>query len=195
MMEGFTHCQSDHSLFVKGHSSGIFIALLIYVDEKVIASNDECVVKELKESLGKKFRMKDLGSLKYFLGLEVARSAKGISITQRKRALELLAEAGQLGCKLVSIPMEPNLKLSQTDGEMLEDPLSYRRLIWKLIYLTIMRPDLSYAVNRLSQFFAAPCTFSYEDNKENTTVRQKVTGTRSIFSCKFDTPYQRNCRC
>ena len=54
--------------------------------------------------------------------------------------------------------METNLKLTQTDGDLLADPTSYRRLIGNLIYLTITRLDLSYSVNRLSQFLAAPRT-------------------------------------
>ena len=52
--------------------------------------------------------------------------------------------------------MDVNLKLSAEDGKLLEDPKAYRRLIGRLIYLTITRPDLSYAINRLSQFFCLP---------------------------------------
>ena len=156
-MEGFTQSISDHSLFIKSHGHS-FLALLVYVDDIIIASNDQAAVDNLKSALSKRFKMKDLGALKYFLGLEVARSAAGISICQRKYALELLSDAGYLGCKPSSIPMEPNLKLTQSDGDLLADPTSYRRLIGKLIYLTITRPDLSYSVNRLSQFLAAPRT-------------------------------------
>ena len=83
------------------------------------------------------------------------RSTVGISICQRKYALELLSDTRHLGCKPATIPMDPNLKLSQDDGDLIEDPTSYRRLIGKLLYLTITRPDLSYSVNRLSQFLAA----------------------------------------
>ncbi|XP_062099780.1 uncharacterized mitochondrial protein AtMg00810-like [Humulus lupulus] len=52
--------------------------------------------------------------------------------------------------------MEPNLKLSEDEGEVLEDPLVYRRIIGNLQYLTITRPDLSYSVNKLCQFLIAP---------------------------------------
>ena len=107
---GFIQSANDHSLFIKRQCS-IFLALLVYVDDIIIASNNDAAVSELKQALSKRFKMRDLGPLKYFLGLEVARTTAGISVCQRKYALELLSETGYLGCKPTSIPMEPNLKL------------------------------------------------------------------------------------
>ena len=105
-------------------------------------------MEELKAMLDHKFKLKDLGELKYFLGLEVARFAQGINLCQRKYTLELLSDTGMLGSKPVKTPMEQNLRLSKYEGQKLEDLCSYRRLIGKLLYLTITRPNITYAIHR-----------------------------------------------
>lgn len=148
--DGFRQSLADNSLFVKIINDS-FVGLLVYVDDIMIASNDQELVNMLKIMfLDDKFKLKDLGVLKYFLGLKVARTDKGISLCQRYYALELLFDACLLGCKPRKTPMDPNTKLSQDDGELLTGPFVYKRLIGKLLYFTITKPDLSYSVNRLS---------------------------------------------
>ena len=132
------------------------MTLLVYVDDILIAINDPKDVEDLKLFLDKHFKPKDLGNLKYFLGLEVARSRKGISLCQRKYALEIVHDVGMLGCKPVRTPMEVNLKLSKDDGELLHDARMYRMLISRLLFLTISWPDITYFVHRLSQFMSKP---------------------------------------
>ena len=122
----------------------------------VITGNDSACVDRLKKLLDQKFGIKELGLLKYFLGLEIARSPKGFSINQRKYALDILKEASMIGCKPARTPMEQQLKLSKGDGELLKDAGQFRRLIGKLMYLTLSRTDITYSVHRLSQFLAQP---------------------------------------
>ena len=88
------------------HSKGsLFTALLVYVNDMVITGNDHVCVVSLKSVLDQKFGIKDLGPLKYFLGLEIARN-KTINLTQRKYALEVLEETGMTGCKPIQTLME-----------------------------------------------------------------------------------------
>ena len=150
---GFVQSKVDYSLFTYPKRS-FFTVLLVYVDDILLTGNDLGCISALKLLLDTKFGLKDLGSLKYFLGLEVARSNKGISLNQRKYCLEILQDTGFLGSKPVRTPMEQNLHLSKDVGKLLPDASQYRKLIGRLLYLTLTRPDITYAVHRLSQFLA-----------------------------------------
>ena len=152
---GFLQSKSNYSVFTMVNKGSISI-LLIYVDDILIASNDVDAVNVFKQFLDNKFKLKDLGTLKYFLGLEVARTTKGLSLCQRKYTLEFLSEIGLLASKPTNIPMEQSAKFSNSIGEDAPDPALYRRLIGKLLYLTLTQPDICYAVHKLSQFMAAP---------------------------------------
>ena len=153
---GFQQSNSDHTLFIR-NIKGIYTAVLVYVDDIIIASNDDGDVGQLKSDLSNAFKLRDLGPLKYFLGLEIARSSKRISVCQRKYTLGLLEDSGLLACKPSQIPMDPSAKLCSDSAEpVLDDPASYRRLVGRLMYLTITRPDITFAVNKLCQYTSAP---------------------------------------
>ena len=86
---GYKQATADHTLFLK-HDSSSFTTLLVYVDDILLAGNSLSEFAYIKKVLDDKFRIKDLGLLKYFLGLEIAHSTRGISLCQRKYCLELL---------------------------------------------------------------------------------------------------------
>jgi hypothetical protein len=159
ILEGYTQSTADYSLFTLTTDQH-FTALLVYVDDIILAGTSLPEFDRIKHILDAKFKIKDLGSLKYFLGLEVAQSREGISISQRKYCLDLLKDSGLMGTKPAT-PLDPSIKLHNDDGKAYEDISSYRRLIGKLLYLTNTRPDIAYATQQLSQFLYKPTITHY----------------------------------
>ena len=102
---------TDHSVFYHHNSSGQSIYLVVYVDDIVITGSDQNGIQNLKQHLFTHFQTKDLGKLKYFLGIEIAQSSSGVVLSQRKYALDILEETDMLGCKPVDTPMDPNVRL------------------------------------------------------------------------------------
>ncbi|MCO5605807.1 hypothetical protein L7F22_059991 [Adiantum nelumboides] len=90
--------------------------------------------------------MKDLGDLRYFLGIEMMRSEGGIWLLQKKYGLDMLMKYGMADCRSISTLLDQNLKLRIDEGEVLDDARMYRKIVSSLIYMTISRPDLSYAI-------------------------------------------------
>ena len=132
--------------------------------------------------LDQKFKIKDLGDLMFFLDLEMARSEKGVVLCQRKYALEVLEDAGLLCCKPVKTPMEQNVKLSKYGGDVLHDPSSYNRLIRRLLYLTITRPDITFVVHKLSQYMSKPRRPHLAATHRILQYLKNVPGTKIFFS-------------
>lgn len=141
------------------------VVILVYVDDLLIIGDNESMIKEAKQVLHQQFKLKDLGELKYFLGIEVLRSAKGVILNQIKYILELISETGLTGAKPAFTPLELGTKLTSVEYDrvngitgdvVLKDITSYQRLIGKLLYATINTPDISYAVQTLSQFMQLP---------------------------------------
>ncbi|GKA75309.1 ribonuclease H-like domain-containing protein [Tanacetum coccineum] len=136
-----------------------FIALLFYVDDIVVTGNCVDEIDKFKTSLKSKFQIKDLGHLKYFLGIEVIKTNNDLCLTQRNYCLELLKEYGLLSCKPVSTPMKPNSILpyiATKDDPLLDNITCYQKLLGKLIYLTHTRPDIAYFVHCLAQYMHSP---------------------------------------
>ncbi|KAM7529809.1 hypothetical protein LguiB_033219 [Lonicera macranthoides] len=152
---GFTQSAHDSAMFTYSSSQGIVI-LLIYVDDMIITGDDLNGIRHLKAYLGSCFEMKDLGNLRYFLGIEVDHSSTGYFISQVKYASDIINRAGLTDNKIADTPLEMNAKFSPSDGNPLANPTLYRQLVGSLNYLTITRPDISHAVHIVSQFMSTP---------------------------------------
>ncbi|CAM8930717.1 unnamed protein product [Rhodiola kirilowii] len=127
---GFKRSEADHTLFNLSGPKGR-VVILVYVDDIIITWSDKAVCQ----------------------------SKEGLFLSQRKYTLDLLCEAGKLGAKPANTPLEEGYKISR-EGEIedrpFEDFKQYRRIVGKLIYLTISRPDICFAVNQVSQHMQAP---------------------------------------
>ena len=137
---------SINSLFTKGTSFD-FLAILVYVDDILLVGPNPTIIKYATTLLHNHFKLKDLG-------LELSRLKHGIFLSQRHYILSILSNCGMMGCKPSSIPMMPNNKLHISSRDPLPDPDIYRRLIGKLLYLTISRLGICFIVHKFSQFLS-----------------------------------------
>ncbi|XP_019093211.1 PREDICTED: uncharacterized protein LOC109129430 [Camelina sativa] len=152
---GLEQSLSDYSLFTLD-TKGNQIHVLIYVDDLIITGSTGQIMKTFKAYLSSCFHMKDLGPLKYFMGIEVARSSSGKYLSQRKYALDIISNIGLLGARPAAFPLESTHQLAVSTSPLLQQPAQYRRLIGRLIYLAVTRPDLAYCVHFLAQFMQHP---------------------------------------
>ena len=152
----FSHCQTDHTMFIKNNQEGKRVILIVYVDDIILTSDHSEEIDRLKKFLAQEFEIKDLGQLKYFLGMEVARSKGGISISQRKYTLDLLKETGMLGCKPAETPLDPTSKIGLEEESPLTDKGRLQRLVGKLIYLAHTKPNIRFAVGLVSRLMNKP---------------------------------------
>lgn len=171
----FICSREDPSLFIYKHDSCILF-LRVYVDDIILTGNNKESIAKFVTRLHKEFAIKDLGQLSYFLGLEVLYTSTGLFLTQTKYALDILSRAGLLDGKPVYTTIATSEPLT-TSGDPFHDHTLYGSLVVALQYLTITHPDLSYALNQVSQFLHAPTTAHYQAVKR---ILRYVKGTLSF---------------
>ncbi|KAE9596295.1 putative RNA-directed DNA polymerase [Lupinus albus] len=154
---GFSSSPHDSALFVRNSHHGCII-ISLYVDDMIITGDDIDGITKLKTQLAEQFEMKDLGTLTYFLGIEVASSPRGYLLSQSKYIADILDLVSLSDTKDVDSPLETNARYTSSDGVPLSEPTLYRTLVGSLVYLTITRPDIAYAVHIVSQFVSSPST-------------------------------------
>uniref|UniRef100_A0A2N9J9G3 Uncharacterized protein n=1 Tax=Fagus sylvatica TaxID=28930 RepID=A0A2N9J9G3_FAGSY len=157
---GFSASVADASLFILHHGSTT-VYLLLYVDDIIITGNNPTAISDIITQLSNAFELKDLGPLRYFLGLQIDYKKVGLFVHQHKYITDLLTKFHMTECKTASTPIATTSSLSTTTTDLLSDPTPYRSLVGALQYATFTRPDIAFAVNRVCQFMHQPSTIHF----------------------------------
>ncbi|XP_047260071.1 uncharacterized mitochondrial protein AtMg00810-like, partial [Capsicum annuum] len=150
----FLHSDLKENIYMKPPPGCVL--LLLYVDDIIITETDSSLITSLQQQLKDSFHMKDLGTLTYILGLEVHRDSSGVFLNQHKYTQDLISLAGLQDSSSMDTPLELNVKYRQEEGDLLPDPTIFRQLVGSLNYLTITMPDISFAVQQVSQSCKLP---------------------------------------
>lgn len=161
----YAHCDNNNILF-----------LTVFVDDILLFYNNENLASKIKKKIIEKFEMKDLKKAKFYIGHRITVNNEGIQIDQNKYIENILKRFGMENCNPVGTPMESNLKFSDT-SEKIEEKL-YQELIGCLLYISQgTRPDISYAVNNLSQYNKNPTKEHYNAAKR---ILRYLQGTKDL---------------
>jgi hypothetical protein len=128
------------------------LLLVLYVDDLLIIGCSTSMIVAVKRILHDRFFMTDMGPLHFFLGLEISQDASGIKLSQAKYARDLLERFHRTDCKSAPTPFLSGVNLEDGGETPLIDNTLYRQLVGIFLYLTLSRPDLSYAVGAVSRF-------------------------------------------
>jgi len=156
LASGFRNSHSDPSLFIFNSAQHVLF-LLVYVDDIIVTGSSDNILSDFVSSLAKCFSLKDLGDLSYFLGVEVLSHKHGLLLSQRRYITDLLTRLNMLDAKPVLTPIPSSAStIFLLSGSPLQNPTVYREVVGSLQYLSLTRPDVSFAVNKLSQFMRSP---------------------------------------
>jgi hypothetical protein len=126
------------------------------VDDILITGPNSQAITALITALQSDFPVKDLGPIHYFIGIEVLHDVNGLFLSQKQYILDLLKRSNMVNAKSVTSPMSSSTTLTRFDSEAFGDPSLYRSIVGSLQYLSLTRPDVSFAVNKVCQFLQRP---------------------------------------
>jgi hypothetical protein len=130
--------------------------VLIYVDDIIITSSHSATISQLIDDLHSSFALKDLGPLHFNLGVEAAWHSDGLHLSQQRYINDILTKTNMVLVKPVSTSMAASTILSRFEGSTMTDTTLYRSTVGSLQYLSLTRPDIAFAVNKVSQFMQEP---------------------------------------
>lgn len=138
-------------------------------------------------SFSQRFSLKDLGTLSYFLGIEATHSPKGLLLTQKRYIADLLHRTNMKNAKSVATPMCTPDQLTLNSGHKIDDPKQFRAVVGSLKYMSLTRPGISFAVNKMSQYMHQPTDEHWAAVKR---ILRYLSGTmvHGIFLPRHNTP-------
>nr|GEW85016.1 putative polyprotein [Tanacetum cinerariifolium] len=148
---GFRGSTTDPSLFIYS-TKGMILYMLVYVDDIFLTGNNFDAIDMIIKNLSQTFAIQDLGTLSYSLGVEVVYKNSDVILSQKKYILELLQRANFSKAKPVPSPISTTANFHLDDSPLFDDPVKYRQIVGALQYVTLSRPDITYAMNKVFQF-------------------------------------------
>ena len=174
---GFERCLSDNCVYIKCIDD-LKIIVIIYVDDLIVATSNDYLLNDIKDFLKTKFRMKDLGVISNFLGIDFSVGESHISMNQSNYINRILSKFRMNDCNSKSVPCDINISNLNPDSPILDDPKIYREIIGSLLYLmTCTRPDICFAVSKLSQFLSNPTNEHLSLSK---SILKYLSGTKDL---------------
>ncbi|CAM8887661.1 unnamed protein product [Rhodiola kirilowii] len=162
LSSGFRLNQADKCIYSKFDNSGNGVIICLYVDDMLIFGTDQKQVDLAKYFLSSSFTMKDMREADVILGIRIKRENKGLALSQSHYVEKVLKKINCLNCSSVSTPMDPSVKLLPNTGEAVSQ-LEYSKVIGCLMYaMTSTRPDITYAVGKLSRYTSNPSNLHWE---------------------------------
>jgi len=184
MDNGFEKSDCEPTIYIK-ESDGKILIVVLYVDDLIFTGSDEFFIVDFKEVMKSEFEITNLGSLRYFLGIEVKQTKNGIFISQEKYLADILDRFNMQNSKPTPTPTVMGLKLSKEDCSSNANSTLYQSMVGNLMYLTTTRPDIMYVVSLVSRFMETSKETHWQAAKR---ILRYVNGTKEYVILYVATP-------
>ncbi|GKV03490.1 hypothetical protein SLEP1_g15780 [Rubroshorea leprosula] len=171
----FLHGKLDEKIFMQQPAGFIDPHLPHHVYDILITGSNPVAIDNLITAMSSKFYVENLGELDFFLRVEPIQTSAGLFLSQQRYIQDILQRVGMDNAKAVSTPLSSTTSLRQFSSHSLTNPMAYRQIVGSLQYLSLTRPDLCFAVNRLSQFMHNPTDLHWQAVKR---VLRYLNGTK-----------------
>lgn len=175
---GFQRCEADPCLYRK-QIDGRWCYVLVYVDDLIVASEDERIITELERSLESNFEVSSLGDVRFYLGIEVNRDQTGdFHINQRKYIEEVVNSVGLQDAKVSAIPLDVGYGKTEEEDDLLPNNQQYQKVVGQLLYIAVnSRPDIAAAISIMSRKVSCP---TQQDWNELKRIVRYLKGTKDL---------------